>query len=198
MRPAHRYVQLLGRIAGAAAFTACWFWLSLKAFDYWEMRQRDAPQSAQTNAVSPINPSFMTTQKSLDSVVYAMMSTSAVDANWQPASSKIQTKVTRDGVALSSNTARFEYQMQTSLITTKKDAAYVVNYNIDMTIGSVMIGVLDEASNQWIAQKKITGRSDSLPFKAASAKTRIILSNEAAGPLAGVVSQIFVSAVPAM
>jgi len=85
-----------------------------------------------------------------------------------------------DRLRLVSDRSKYHYQVITPDVHVEAGRRYVVSYHIEVTAGGMSLGVLDPASDTWIASRPLGPTATAgkpLMFTAHSDKVQIILSN---------------------
>jgi hypothetical protein len=69
---------------------------------------------------------------------------------------------------------------------------YVVQYDIMVTQGAIVVGVLDAAHDKWVMQHAITQHQDSFRFSAPSDAIKIVIYNNSSSPSTATIANLVV------
>jgi hypothetical protein len=156
---------------GALAIVAASFGVTLKLLD------KGGSQSDST-----VSPPVASTpaQTILPGNVAFIFSTDTQSPSWTLETSDTTTEMAKDGLVIRSRAAVNANEFGTQEIETVPNKRYVISYDIAVTQGSVVLGILDAGRDKWITVQNISPHPDSLQFTATSNSVQIMLVN--AGP----------------
>jgi hypothetical protein len=151
------------------------FWITSIALDHWQYGQQ-SPQASEPLTIFALD---------------------MARPNWMVISPSTTTVSVNDkGISLESNMPINEYQWQTDPIPTQTNTGYTVSYEVEVTKGRLVIGVLDVLHDKWITTKEIGARSDTIAFTAPSTQIRVILSGSSPPPTTATLSSLTIVRPP--
>ena len=175
-----RFRVVTAIIIGGISVVAASFWITLLVLDYWEPR-RDVRTGAPSQPPRP--------QASRSKIVFVL--NPADRAGWAEVDArKTKASISSKGISLESIAAIYESQWTTDLIAAQTNTDYTVLYEIEVTRGKLAVGVMDATNDKWITVKEIDKRSDTIAFKAPSARMRLVLFAASPPPTVAMLSSL--------
>jgi hypothetical protein len=192
-------LKLLVRILGGVTVVAVSFIGTLDILNYW--RNNPGPtlsgptdnQAEQGNFPTNVAGNSPPSNTGLRNIAFAL-SLDAQSPNWDQATADTTTTTTKEGLLVTSHIPTSGYELTSAKILTAPNVTYVIGYDINVTRGTVAVGVLDISREQkWIMQHPVSQQQDSFQFSAASDSTKIVIFNGGSSPTIATIAKLVVS-----
>jgi len=100
------------------------------------------------------------------------------------------TDTTKEGLLVRSSAPVLQFELVSTKIGTKPMETYIIQYDIMVTQGAIVVGVLDAAHDKWVMQHAITQHQDSFRFSAPSDATKIVIYNNSSSPSTAMIANL--------
>lgn len=177
-------MKSLREILGSLAVAIASFGIAMGVLRYWgsdilKYWDNNPASTPSTPMVDLTNASFT-------------LSVDGHSRNWSVGTLDTTTEVTKAGLLIKSNTPTNGYELVSDKLATMPREADIVQYNIEVTEGAIVVGVLDVPHDRWIAQSPVTQPQGSLRFSATSDSTAIVIYNGSSPPTAATIVKLVV------
>jgi hypothetical protein len=120
----------------------------------------------------------------------------AANPNWKVANDKTKAIASGKTLELKSDAVAGEYEFVTQPIGAVGRTNYSLSYDINISLGSLIISVFDMAAEKGITSKIIDQRKDAIRFVSPSDKVQVVLQNARSSPSAAVISKLSLYVIP--
>lgn len=166
-------------VGGAVVIVVLAFLVTLGALNYWGSgtAPTSSTPSSETSSAVPSTPSAPPPSSSTGEAtrVYSLSIDSGAP-NWTKVSAQTTTQTSNGALVVTSDAPANAYELATDAITTTPSKSYVVEYDINVSDGTIAIGALDVTHDKWIVVHPVTTQHDSFQFSATSDVTKIVIT----------------------